>query len=288
MAAAVVAFLIGIGATLAVLHYLAPRFGWGTSTTTTATPAAQPVAAPTQPQPVAQAPSLDALSAREATLTAQVAALEARIAGIDGSARAAAGYATRAEAMMVIVASRRALDRGRPLDYLEGQLRNRFGAIQPTAVATVIAAGQQPVTLDDLRSALDAVSTQLTAGPSGEGWWHGLRRELGQLIVLRQGPTPSSRPADRLDRARRRLDTGQVEMAMAEIERMPGAGNAASWTASAKRYVDARKALIELETAALALPMPAEPAPVPAAPEAAAPPIAQPSATTPDPLAPTL
>lgn len=253
LAIALLAFLIGIGATLAVLRYVAPRLGWADATQAAA-PAVQPIPAAT-PLPV-QATALPILSAREAALAARIADLETRIVGLDSSARNAASYATRAEDMMVIVATRRALDRGRPLEYLESQLRDRFGTSRPDAVRTLIAAAQAPVTLDDLRSALDAVATPLLAGPSGEGFWNGLRREFGQLVVLRQGPTPSSRPIDRLDRARRRLDTGQVELAMAEIERMPGAASAKRWTAAAQRYVDARKALVDLESVALTTPRP--------------------------------
>ncbi len=279
---ALLAFLIGIGATLAVLRYVAPRLGWSGSTQAT-TPVTQPTPAATT-QPVT-ATALPILSAREAALAARIADLETRIVGLDTSARNAAGYATRAEDMMVIVATRRALDRGRPLDYLEAQLRERFGASRPDAVRTLIAAAQNPVTLDDLRSALDAVATPLVAGRSGEGFWEGLRREFGQLIVLRQGPTPSSRPIDRLDRARRRLDTGQVEQAIAEIERMPGAGSARSWTAAAQRYVEARKALIELESVALTTPRPepvTQAAPAPTAPLPSESPVAA------DPADPTL
>ncbi|KQM20213.1 hypothetical protein ASE73_07780 [Sphingomonas sp. Leaf24] len=279
---AVLAFLIGIGATLAVLRYVAPRLGWGGSTQA-ATPVAQPTPTPV-PQPVA-AVALPILSAREAALAARIADLETRIVGLDNSARNAAGYATRAEDMMVVVATRRALDRGRPLDYLEGQLRERFGDSRPDAVRTLIAAAQAPVTLDDLRTALDAVATPLVAGPTGEGFWNGLRREFGQLIVLRQGATPSSRPIDRLDRARRRLDTGQVEQAIAEIERMPGAASARRWTAAAERFVAARKALIDLESVALTMPRPApapQPAPLPAAPPPSESPVAA------DPVDPTL
>ncbi|KQM30166.1 hypothetical protein [Sphingomonas sp. Leaf10] len=279
---ALLAFLIGIGATLAVLRYVAPRLGWD-GPTQAATSVAQPTPTPA-PQPIA-ATTLPILSAREAALAARISELETRIVGLDTSARNAAGYATRAEDMMVIVATRRALDRGRPLDYLEGQLRDRFGNGRPDAVRTLITAAQNPVTLDDLRSALDAVATPLVAGRSGEGFWDGLRREFGQLIVLRQGPTPSSRPIDRLDRARRRLDTGQVEQAMAEIERMPGAASARGWTAAAGRYVEARKALIDLESVALTTPAPA-PAALPAQVQAA-PPQSE-STVAADPVGPTL
>lgn len=260
LAVAILAFVIGIGATLAVLYYVGPRFGWGMQQQA-AVPTAQPTPTASNAAPAMQVSALPILSAREAALAARIADLETRIVGLDSSARNAAGYATRAEDMMVIVATRRALDRGRPLEYLEGQLRDRFGGSRPDAVRTLIAAAQNPVTLDDLRGALDAAAIPLTAGPTNENWWDGLRREFGQLIVLRQGTTPSSRPSDRLERARRRLDTGQVEQAVAEVERMPGAANAAGWTTAAKRYVDARKALVDLESVALTTPRPAPVAP---------------------------
>lgn len=260
LAVAILAFVIGIGATLAVLRYVAPRFGWGMQQQA-AVPTAQPTPVATNAAPPTQVSALPILSAREAALAARIADLETRIVGLDSSARNAAGYATRAEDMMVIVATRRALDRGRPLEYLEGQLRDRFGGSRPDAVRTLIATAQNPVTLDDLRSALDAAAISLTAGPASENWWDALRREVGQLIVIRQGTTPSSRPGDRLERARRRLDTGQVELAMAEVERMPGAANAAGWANAAQRYVNARKALVELESVALTTPRPAPVAP---------------------------
>ncbi|MDJ0278357.1 hypothetical protein QLH51_16285 [Sphingomonas sp. 2R-10] len=260
LAIALIAFAIGIGATLMVLRYIAPRLGW-TAQQVASVPGALPTPLATAAAPPTQVTALPILSAREAALAARIADLETRIVGLDSSARNAAGYATRAEDMMVIVATRRALDRGRPLDYLEQQLRDRFGGSRPDAVRTLVASAQAPVTLDDLRSALDAVATPLVAGTSNEGWWQSVRREFGQLIVLRQGTTPSSRPVDRLDRARRRLDTGQVELAMAEIERMPGAASAAGWTAAARRYVDARKALVDLESVALTTPRPAPIAP---------------------------
>ena len=50
-------------------------------------------------------------------------------------------------------------------------------------------------------------------------------------------------PADRLARARRLLEAGQVEAARAEVERLPGATQASNWMDAARRYIVARKAL---------------------------------------------
>ena len=90
-----------------------------------------------------------------------------------------------------------------------------------------------------------------------------LRQELGSLVVLRRADTPSPRPADRLARARRLLEGGQVEAARAEVLRMPGARNAGNWLSAAGRYVSARQALDRIETTALSMPAPTPVAPAP-------------------------
>lgn len=192
----------------------------------------------------------NALASREAALAGQLTALEARTAAVSTDAAAAAAQAGRAEGMLVAFAARRALDRGVGLGYLEEQLRNRFGSVQPRAVAYVIAAARQPVTLESLRQGLDAIAPDIST-VSSDGWWTSLRREFSGLVVLRQAGTPSPRPADRLARARGLLEGGQVEAARAEIARLPGASDAGNWMKAANRYVMARHALDLIEGAAI-------------------------------------
>lgn len=209
-----------------------------------------------------------ALASREATLAGQLTALEARTAAVTSDAAAAAAQAGRAEGMLIAFAARRALDRGLGLGYLEEQLRNRFGRVQPRAVAYVIETARQPVTLEDLRQGLDAIAPGLSTA-SSDGWLNSLRRELSGLVVLREAGTPSPRPADRLARARRLLDSGQVEAARAEVARLPGAGDAGNWMQAAERYVLSRRALDVIENAAVmgqaSKPMVTAEAPAPAA-----------------------
>lgn len=276
LAIGLVAFVLGILATIYVAQPLIER--WRGEP---AAPAAQPLVQvqPNAAQPgAATAPiTMEGLAAREAALDGQLRAIEARIAATDTASRAAAGYATRAEAMMIAFAARRALDRGLALGYIEGQLKARFGADEPNAVATVIAAANAPVTLEDLREALDATAPKLTSGSTRGGVWPAIKREMSDLIVLRRETTPSPRPADRLGRARRMLEAGQVEGALAEVVRMPGALDATPWIDAARRYIEARRALNALELSAIngrAQPGPGAPAPTPppAAPVAATPP----------------
>ncbi|MDB5694097.1 MAG: hypothetical protein JWO81_3160, partial [Alphaproteobacteria bacterium] len=67
--------------------------------------------------------------------------------------------------------------------------------------------------------------------------------------------------SDRLRRAERALDAGQVEVALLEVLRLPGRDNAQDWIALARRYVAARQALDTIETAALLEPPHAPQAP---------------------------
>lgn len=270
---ALAAFVLGLVAMAGLLHRFGDRIGWGparapATVRTVAVPAAALAAPPAQQRP----PDLATISQRETVLAAHIAELEARLANVDSSSRVASGFATRAEGLLIAFAARRALDRGLSLGYVEDQLRLRFAAAEPEAVATVIEAARQPVTLEDLRLALDTIAPKLSGGGSQESWWQGIRRELSQLVIVRQDSSPSMLPADRLARARRRLDAGQVEGALAEIARMPGAGDAQSWMDAARRYIAARYALNAIETVAIqsggVLPQP--PAPLAAAPVAPA------------------
>ena len=48
-----------------------------------------------------------------------------------------------------------------------------------------------------------------------------------------------------------RLEQGQVDIALAETMRLPGASRAGPWIAQARRYVAAHRALDEVESSAL-------------------------------------
>lgn len=224
---------------------------------TTATRPATPLAATSPAAPI----DMSLLSAREAVLAGQLAALEARTGALTVTADAAGGQAARAEALLIVVAARRALDRGMPLGNLEGQLQQRFGTTRPHAVAIVRAMARQPGTLEDLRQAFEAIAPAAASGVS-DGWLSTIRREFGNLVVLRRAGTPSPRPAEHLARARRLLQADQVEAALAEVSLLPGVRDAANWKAAARRYILARRALDVLESAAFVAPA-TVPAPAP-------------------------
>lgn len=259
--AVIIAFLLGLGAMTLLTKGYSRWFGTEPAAQATPLPASalqaeQPAAtafSPAAPLSAsgAQTADLDQLGAREVAMTGRIAELEARLANTATAARAASGDANRAEGLLIAFAARRALDRGLGLGYIEGQLRERFGPTQPQAVATVIAAARRPVTLEDLREGILAITPQLKTGNTTDGWWASLRREVSDLIVVRRDNTPSPRADDRLVRARRMLDAGQVDGALAEIARLPGAEAGDRWIAAAKRYTEARRALDGIETAAI-------------------------------------
>lgn len=252
---AVVAFIAGIAMTALIVReykrWLPPAAQAMIDPPTTAQAPPATTFVPPPEAGTSSVPDSEMLSARQTTLAAELASLEARTTSIDMTTRAAAGNAVRAESLLVAFAARRAVDRGLALGYLEGQLRARFGGTQPAAVAAIIRAARMPVTIEDLRLGIDTIAPDLATGASRDGWIASLRRELSGLIVVRREGTPSPRPSDRLDRIRRLLDARQVEAAMAEVARLPGAPQAERWTTAAARYVEAHRALDTIEAAAI-------------------------------------
>ena len=201
------------------------------------------------PQPAAQSQAEDQ----------KIADLENRIAAVESATARAEGSAGRADALVIAFAARRAIDRGVALGYLENLLVDRFGAEQRAAVATVITASHQPVRLDDLVTEYDSIGPDLRRGGPQDSWWTNLRRELGDLVEVHSTERPATNPDAEYQRARQRLASGDVEQALAETMRLPGASRGGDWVTKARRYIAAHRALDEIESAAL-MPGPNPPA----------------------------
>lgn len=198
--------------------------------------------------------------------------IEQRMTRVAVAAQAASGYANRAEAMMIAFAARRALDAGAPLGYVEGQLRLLFGDAQPKAVATIVNAAAEPVTLSRLRAGLETIGTAVERGSPAESWWSGAMRELRGLAVIRPAGAPSPEPRQRLARARLHVESGQIEAAIEEISVLPPRPETTAWLEQARRYNEAHRALDVIEAAAILEPRAAPivaPAAQPGAPAAA-------------------
>ena len=187
-------------------------------------------------------------------LDQQVAALERRMAQLNLQTAALGGNSARAEGLLVALATRRAIEQGKPLEYLESQLRTRFGVARPAAVNTLVAAAKTPVTLDQLAAQLDGLAPALLARPKDEDGWSRFTRELSGLFVIRHDDGKTASPDQRLDHARMLLRSGEVEAAIAEVAKLPDSAPARDWMTAARRYAEAQAALDQIEQAALTEP----------------------------------
>ena len=190
----------------------------------------------------------------DAALSRRVGDLEDRLSRINVQAQAASGNATRAEGLLIAFAARRALDTGSSLGYIRQQLQLRFGDALPNAVRIVMQTSDEPVTLEQLQSELDEIGDRLTVGGGQQALWPSIKREVSELFVLRREGTPSPAPSQRLLRARRFTEAGNIAAAIAEVEKLPNQEEAASWLRQARRYARARDALDRIENAAILQP----------------------------------
>ena len=218
-----------------------------------ATPSPSPLAEALDSDNAEQAvEAVSRVAEQQGGLDQRLAAAEQRLTRLDLQAQAAAGNAARAEALLIAFATRRLIERGEELGYLADQLRLRFGDERPNAVNTIISFSRStpPLRLDSLIARLDGLAPRLretSAGPS----WSALKRELGNLFIIRREDTPSSQPEKRLERARFALEQGRYASAIEEVRAMPGAAAAQSWIADAERYKTVMEALENIETAAV-------------------------------------
>ena len=181
----------------------------------------------------------------------RIASLESRLANVENATERAEGSAGRADALVVAFAARRAIDRGVALGYLENLLVERFGQQHQAAVATIITASHQPVRLNELIDEYLTLGPDLRRGGPQDSWWTNFKREVGSLVEVHRASRPAMSAEARYNRALQRLSAGDVDQALAETMRLPGAARAADWATKARRYVAAHRALDEVESAAL-------------------------------------
>lgn len=248
MLIALVLLLAGAAAAIWGLAHYPPAARFLGVSAPAPSPAATPRAALVMPP--LSAPTVQA----EAAEAARVGALESRLRRLEDATAQVRGSAGRADALVVAFATRRAIDRGVALGYLETLLVERFGQRHQRAVATIITASHKPVRLDELTSEYEALAPLLRSGGPHEGWWDGFRRSLGSLVEIHRAEQPPANAEARYARALQRLSAGDVDQALAETMRMPGAANGAAWVDKARRYVAVHRALDEIESGALLTP----------------------------------
>lgn len=257
---ATIAFIVGA----ALVGYLMVRADSADETAIEAPETSTEEVAPTLPTPEESAallaenedadvePDVRQVVEQTGGLDQRLAAAEQRIARLDLQAQAAAGNASRAESLLIAFAARRTLERGDELGYLADQLRLRYADARPRAVNAVLAAAEDPVTVDELIARLEGLAPTLQDAPD-EATLDRLRRELSELFVVRRESTPSPQPARRLERARFFLQSGRLSLAIEEVSKLPGAEQeeAQAWMSDARRLSRAFEALDLLEGAAI-------------------------------------
>lgn len=177
--------------------------------------------------------------------------IEDRLERVETTTQRVEGSAGRADALLVAFAARRAVDRGVALGYLEPLLLDRFGQTHARSVATIITGSHTPVRLNSLVDQYRDLGPQLRSGAAQEGTWTQFKRELSSLIQIRRSDRPSTQPDARYLRALRSLENGEVDVALAETMRLPGAAKAQPWIRQARQYVAVHRALDEIESGAL-------------------------------------
>jgi hypothetical protein len=242
-----VLIIVGAGAAAwSLAHY--PRAARMLGITTAQQP--QPALTP-RPVAVSPAPQQQPAAQSNPADAARIADLEQRLARVENATQRAEGFAGRADALVVAFAARRAIDRGVALGFLEPLLIDRFGPQHQRAVATVITASHQPVRLNDLIAQYETLGPALRGPGPQDSWWTNFKRGLGTIISVHPADRPSTSPDARYRHAAQRLSSGDVDQALAETMRLPGAANAGGWVDKARRYIAAHRALDEIESAAL-------------------------------------
>lgn len=202
-------------------------------------------------QPIIQPQSAQVAGALNPAIAEQIGQLQARLQRVESESQQAQGSAGRADALLIAFAARRAIERGIALGYLEPLLVDRFGKDHPQAVATIVTSSRTPVRLAALIASYQDLEPQLIGPPPNEGLWSGIKRGFSSLVTVHRSDRPSSQPKARYDRALSHLMAGEVDAALAETMRLPGAPRAGDWINEARRYVASHRALDEIESAAL-------------------------------------
>lgn len=210
-----------------------------------------PRPAASTPQRIAAVPQVDQEQDDEGAPPEEIAQIQDRLSRVETTAQRVEGSAGRADALLVAFAARRAIDRGVALGYLEPLLVDRFGQSHARAVATIVTGSHSPVRLSDLIDQYRQIGPQLRSSAPEESFWTQFKREMGSLIEVRHADRPSTQPDARYAKALSQLQDGEVDAALAETMRLPGASYAQPWIRQARQYVAVHRALDEIESGAL-------------------------------------
>jgi hypothetical protein len=211
----------------------------------------RPLSNEAQAEPVEKRRTADQRTELNPAIAEQIGELQSRLQRVESETEEAHGSKVRADALLIAFSARRAIDRGVTLGYLEPLLIDRFGTTHPEAVATIVTTSRAPVRLTDLIARYQELEPQLVGPPPDEALMTSIKRGFSSLVSIRRSDRPSTKPNARYDRALSQLMAGEVDSALAETMRLPGAPRAQEWIRDARRYVAAHRAVDRIESAAL-------------------------------------
>jgi hypothetical protein len=160
---------------------------------------------------------------------------------------------SQAEALLLVLNARRAIEAGKPLGDLATRLQVTFGQAQPQALATINSAAREPISNARLLKDFDAIAPGLSQ-PTGTAWDRA-RYEIATLFVLRRADAKPTALAARVEKAREAIIAGDIAAAARMAKALPSKEAAYDWLAEANRAILVRQALDSLDrAAALAVP----------------------------------
>ncbi len=196
--------------------------------------------------------------------SARHAALESRVETLATTPRADDGSRISVGSAFVLAVSqlRGAVVSGNPygteLDALQALATGSRDETLSAALVSLAAGADNGITsLDDLRATYaDAAQAALRASRSrGEGWVAQTMDRLSSVVSVRRVGEVAGDDAEAvLARAETRLNAGDIQAALTELEALtgPAAEAMAAWTARAKAHAGAHRALRDLQTLAIA------------------------------------
>ena len=199
---------------------------------------------------------MDKLAGEIATLTGRV---DASAAATQATLTSATTAADRAQTVLLLAATRRALEGGARLGTIEPALRRQLGAANPQPVEAIAALGAAPVTLASLRQGFDTIRPQLGGAPVASapatGWLASLSATFDSMVHVRDA-SPGNPTEVRVERAAAALRSGDVTTARDQLAALPAPARARAtgWLTAADRYLAGMRSLAALESAALMTP----------------------------------
>jgi hypothetical protein len=188
-------------------------------------------------------------------LQALESALGQRIAAVEQAQQRLAAIEGRTARLAAVDGLRAALSAGQPLGPALARVQDapaalaRFGGAAPPTEAAL------RLSFEEAAKAARAASDAAATGPEGTraGVVDSALARLGGLVTVRRGDQVvwGDAAEAEIERARRALEAGDLELALSHIEQLPPAAREAmrGWTDQARALVAARAALRQLATA---------------------------------------